>query len=278
MTANKAQIDYWNGPTGEEWAKYNSQTDHSLAEAANAALTLAAARPGERVLDIGCGAGATSLSLAEKVGPTGHVTGVDVSRPLLALAQSRVRAGNIEFTEADAALYPFRAEHDLVFSLFGVMFFADPVAAFGNIRKALAQDGRLAFVCWRTVEENEWASLPYAAARPVLPAQKAVHPHAPGPFAFADADHLRGILRDAGFSEIGIETFDGLMDLGNAPQGASFQVTQLMGPIARALRGADDATRATARDAVTEALAKLQTGAEPIRLGMACWLVSAKPG
>ena len=276
MTANKAQIDYWNGPTGEGWAAHSSETDRSLTQAADAALRLAAARPGERVLDIGCGAGATSLSLAEQVGPGGHVTGLDVSRPLLALARASKQAGNLEFIEADAALHPFRADYDLLFSLFGVMFFVDPVAAFGNIRNAAAPGGRLAFVCWRPVEENEWARLPYAAAKPVLPAQKPVHPHVPGPFAFADANRVRDILSAAGFSEIGIEKFDGKMDMGNTPQRACFQVTQLMGPLSRALRNADDTTRAKVEDLVTEALAKFQTGTDAIRLGMACWLVSAK--
>jgi len=278
VTANKAQIDYWNGPTGEEWAKYNSETDRSLADAADAALTLAAARPGERVLDIGCGAGVTSFSLAEEVSPSGYVTGVDVSRPLLALARSRAQGGNIEFIEADAALYPFQPEFDLIFSRFGVMFFADPVLAFANIRKATVPGGRLAFVCWRAVEENEWVSLPYAAARPFLPEQKPVPPHAPGPFAFADPHRLHDILSEAGFSDIRVEKFDGMMDLGNAPQRASFQVTQLMGPTARALRGADDATRARVREAVTGALAQFQRRMQTIKLGMACWLVSARAG
>ncbi len=276
MTGNRAQIDYWNGPAGEKWAKHNSETDRNLSAAADAALKLAAAQPGERVLDIGCGAGVTSLLLAEEVGPGGRVTGVDVSQPMLALARSRAHAKNIEFIEADAALYPFLPEYDLIFSRFGAMFFVDPAAAFANIRKGAAKDGRLAFVCWRSVDENEWVSLPYAAAKPVLPVQKPVHPHAPGPFAFADADRLRGILCAAGYSEIGIEKFDGMMELGASPQEASFQVTQLMGPTARALRDADDATRAQAQDAVRQALARFQTGAENIRLGMACWLVSAR--
>ncbi|MEP6831276.1 MAG: class I SAM-dependent methyltransferase [Rhizomicrobium sp.] len=276
MTGNSAQIDYWNGPAGEKWAKHNSETDRNLSAAADAALKLAAAQPGERVLDIGCGAGVTSLLLAEEVGPGGHVTGVDVSQPMLALARSRAHAKNIEFIEADAALYPFLPEYDLIFSRFGVMFFVDPAAAFANIRKGAAKDGRLAFVCWRSVDENEWVSFTYAAAKPVLREQKPVHPHAPGPFAFADGDRLRGILNQAGFSGIGIEKFDGMMHLGISPQEASFQVTQLMGPTARALRDADDATRARAQDAVAQALAKLQTGTDDIRLGMACWLVSAK--
>jgi SAM-dependent methyltransferase len=276
VTGNKAQIDYWNGPTGQKWAKHNSETDRNLSAAADAALKQAVAQPGERVLDIGCGAGVTSLLLAGEVGPGGHVTGVDVSQPMLALARSRTSARNIDFIEADAAVYPFLPQYDLIFSRFGVMFFVDPATAFANIRKGATKDGRLAFVCWRAVEENEWVSLPYAAARPVLPEQKPVHPHAPGPFAFADADRLRGILSVAGFSGIAIEKFDGMMELGASPQEASFQVTQLMGPTARALRDADDATRAKAQEAVAQALAKVQTGTDDIRLGMACWLVSAK--
>lgn len=278
MTANQAQIDYWNGPTGDKWAKHSSETDRNLAEAADAALRLANVQPGERVLDIGCGAGVTSLMLADAVGPGGYVTGVDVSRPMLALARSRPHAGNVEFIEGDAALYSFRSDRDLIFSRFGVMFFVDPLAAFINIRKGAARSGRLAFICWRAVAENEWVALPYRAAKPVLPEQKPVPPHAPGPFAFADADRLRGILTDAGFSAVGVEKFDGLMDLGPSPEHASFQVTQLMGPTARALRDVDDATRARAQDAVSQALAKHQTGAENIRLGIACWLVSAKAG
>ncbi len=276
MTANQAQIDYWNGPTGERWAKYQSEMDHNLADSAEAALRLADARPGERVLDIGCGAGVTSLMLADAVGPEGHVTGVDVSQPMLALARSRVQTKNIEFIEADAALYPFRPEFDLIFSRFGVMFFADPIAAFANIRKGADRRARLAFICWQPVKENEWASLPYSVAKPLLPEQSPADPFAPGPFAFADAGRLRTILETAGFSDIGIEKFAGAMNLGSAPAHAAFQATSLMGPTARALRNADEATRQRVLDAITQALAEFQTGNESIRLVTACWLVSAR--
>jgi len=275
VTANKAQIEYWNGPTGEKWAQYNDETDRALADAAEAALKLAAAQPSERVLDIGCGAGAASLSLADQVGPGGHVTGVDISRPLLAMARSRVQAPNVEFLEADAALYPFQPEFDLIFSRFGVMFFVDPIAAFANIRKAAHKQARLAFICWRSVKENEWASLPYGVAKPFLPERVPADPFAPGPFAFADAGRLRAILEAAGFRNIGIEKFSGVMDLGRVPAQAAFEVTSLMGPTTRALRNADEATRNKVLDAITKALAKLQTGEEPIRLGTACWLVRA---
>ena len=278
MTGNQAQIDYWNGPTGERWARHSDDTDRSLAEATDAVLTLARARTGESVLDIGCGAGQTSFLLAEKVGPGGRVVGVDVSQPMLALARSRVLAGNIAFIEADAAIHPFAPDHDLIFSRFGVMFFVDPQAAFANIRKAAAPGGRLAFICWRAVTENEWVTLPYDAAKPLLPPQPPVHPHAPGPYALADPDRLRAILSGAGYSGIGIEKFDGLMDLGPSPRNASFQVTKLMGPAARALRDVDDTTRAGVEDAIADALTERQAGAQTIRLGIACWLVSAKAG
>jgi hypothetical protein len=158
------------------------------------------------------------------------------------------------------------------------MFFVDPVAAFINIRKAAAKGGRMAFICWRPVKENEWATRPYEAAKSFLPEQAPAHPHAPGPFAFADQDRLRGILLDAGFSAIGIEKFDGHMDLGPSPEHASFQLTQLMGPTTRALRNADGATKVKVEEAVTAALAKFQRGADPIHLGIACWLVSAQAG
>lgn len=276
MTGNRAQIDYWNGPAGEKWARHNSETDRNLAEAADAALRLAAAKPGERVLDVGCGAGAASMMLAGAVGPSGFVRGVDVSKPLLAMAERRAHAANVAFLQADAASCSFSPEHDLIFSCFGVMFFVDPVAAFANIRKSAAEGARLAFVCWRGIEENEWVLLPWAAAKTVLPAQKPVHPHAPGPFAFADSSRVGAILAEAGFSHIRFEKFDGLMDLGRSPDKASFQVTQLMGPTARALRNADAATEARVAEAVRGALEAHLARTGHIRLGIACWLVSAR--
>ncbi len=118
-----------------------------------ASCGFAAAKPGERVLDIGCGAGQTTFLLADAVGPNGRVTGVDISTPLL----GRRGAGapkNVEFVKADAAFHPFKPEYDLIFSRFGVMFFDDPPAAFTNIRKGLKPGGRLAFVCWRPVADN----------------------------------------------------------------------------------------------------------------------------
>src|SRR5215472_17840307 len=113
MSVNQAQIDFWNGPTGQKWAKHQTDMDRNLADIGAAAMLLADARPGERVLDIGCGNGSTSLMLAEAVGPSGDVIGVDVSQPMLAQARARVQTPNIHFVEADAATYDFTSDRDL---------------------------------------------------------------------------------------------------------------------------------------------------------------------
>jgi SAM-dependent methyltransferase len=276
MSANQAQIDFWNGPTGQKWAKYQTDMDRNLADVGAAVMMLAGVQPGEKVLDIGCGNGATSFMLADTVGQAGDVIGVDVSQPMLAIARARISTPNIRFVEADAAAYPFTPDRNLIFSRFGVMFFADPVSAFANIRKAATNGGRLAFVCWRPAAENEWVMLPYQVAKPILPEQPAVDPHAPGPFAFADSDRTRGILAGAGFRDIVIEPFNGHMRLGNSPEHAAMQLTSLMGPTARALKDADDAIRAKVQDAVAKRMAEFQGGAPDIAPGTACWLVSAR--
>ena len=276
MSLNQAQIDYWNGPLGEKWAKYQAEMDRTLADSAEAALALANAQPGEQVLDIGCGSGGTSLLLAEAVGPGGAVTGVDVSRPMLNLARTRTASKNLQFIEADAATHLFRPDFDLIFSRFGVMFFVDPVGAFANIRKAGKPGARLVFICWQSVAENEWASLPYRIAEPLLPKQQSADPDAPGPFAFANPDRLRRILEQAGFAGINIAPFQGFMNLGRTPSGAAFQSTNLMGPTSRALRNVDQATRDRVMAAISNALARFQTGDAEIRLRTACWLVSAR--
>ena len=224
MIANAAQIEYWNGLPGEKWVKNQKVMDASLADATAGLMRLAAIRPGERVLDIGCGSGETSLLAASAVGAAGQVTGVDISRPLLALARHRAEGlANLRYVEADAAHCAFAPEHDLLLSRFGVMFFDDPLSAFANIRTAAAPGGRLAFVCWRAVAENEYAAMPFEIARPLMPPLPPFDPVAPGPFALSDSDRLRGIVDSAGFSTIGIEKLDGVMRMGATAEEAGIQ-------------------------------------------------------
>jgi len=272
MTANAEMIEYWNGAVGERWAKLQETIDASLAEIHKALMAFADPRPRERVLDIGCGAGTTTYALAKAVGNEGSVTGVDISEPMLAAARERGRGVN--FRKADAAVHLFHATHDLVFSRFGVMFFDDPVKAFANIKKAIKPHGRLAFVCWRDLKENIWASAPIAAARDLVPPQPPADPYAPGPYAFADADRLAGILAKAGYRDIRTEALDSVVNLGATLDDATMQVLNI-GPLARAATGLDDATREKIRAVVRDALAPYVTP-EGVRPPAACWLVRAK--
>ncbi len=273
MTANAGQIEYWNGPSGEKWVRNQAIMDASLADATAGLLALAAVRPGERVLDIGCGSGETSL-LAARI--AGQVTGVDISKPLLALARHRAEGvTNLRYVEADSAHHVFAPEHDLLLSRFGVMFFDDPAAAFANIRTAATPGGRLAFICWRPVAENEYAAMPFAIAKPLMPPLPLADPHAPGPFALSDPDRLRGILTCAGFSAIGIGKLDGVMRMGATAEQAGIQATSL-GPTARALAKFDDDVRARVLAAVTDAFRGYPVTDGQITCRIACWLVSAK--
>src|SRR5438445_7565135 len=188
------------------WAEVREPLERQLAPLGRRFLAALAPHPDESILDVGCGGGETALDLARAVAPDGTVVGVDLSAAVLAFAERAAKgSGRVRFVQADAQLFPFEpASFDAAFSRFGVMFFADPTAAFINIRRSLKPNGRLAFVCWRALEENALDILPLSAASAHLPPQPAHDPDAPGPFAFANGDRVRGILETAGFSEIEI--------------------------------------------------------------------------
>jgi SAM-dependent methyltransferase len=275
MSGNQDQIDYWNGPAGQRWAEAQESMDRNLASIHGALLAFANVKQGENVLDIGCGCGTTTLAFAQAAGKSAHVTGLDISAPMLGVARGRAKAAGraIDFVESDAATSAFKPEFDIVTSRFGVMFFADPAAAFANIRKALKPGGRLAFVCWRAMPENVWALVPLAAARDLLPAQPPPDPNAPGPFAFADATRLKSILEAAGFKNVKSEKLDTVMHLAATARDAA-QFALGIGPLARAAVDVDEPTRAKIVERVTAAMKKFETpsGVSP---PAACWLVGA---
>jgi SAM-dependent methyltransferase len=246
------QATYWNEEGGRRWVENIDRIERMIAPLTDDLLALAAPRPGERVLDVGCGGGVTSAAFAAAVGADGHVLGVDVSAVILDVARRRYadHAG-LAFAVGDAATLALDGFH-LVTSRFGVMFFPAPQAAFANLRRALCPGGRLAFVCWRTLEENPWMAAPTRAAFSILPRPEPALPGAPGPFAFADPERLRGILAGAGFSDIAIEAHDPVLDLGS-PDEALEQMTR-MGPAAPVFAVAEPAAQAATVAALRAAL------------------------
>jgi ubiquinone/menaquinone biosynthesis C-methylase UbiE len=155
---NSDQLAFWNGLGGHTWVARQEHTDITLAPVSEALLALAAPRAGERVLDVGCGCGVSTLELACAVGPAGHVAALDISAPMLAEGQARAKAAgiaNVDWQQADAAMAALDG-FDLLASNFGVMFFGDPVAAFAHMRSAARPGARMAFVCWRPLSENPW--------------------------------------------------------------------------------------------------------------------------
>jgi SAM-dependent methyltransferase len=274
---NAQQIEYWNEQAGPKWIAENARLDAMLAPLGLAGLERAQPRSGERVLDIGCGVGQTSLQLAARVGPTGSVLGVDISAPMLARARERAaqeKLPHLRFEIADAQTFPLTPESvDLVFSRFGVMFFADPEAAFVNIGRAVRPGGRMTFVCWQALGLNPWMrDMVAAIAKHVqLPAPPA--PDAPGPFAFADAARVRGILERAGFRNVKHEPVTGELSLGGTlDEALSFAIE--IGPAGTALRDAPESQRPPAIAAVRDALSQYVTPTG-VRMGYATWIVSA---
>lgn len=234
--ANAQQVAYWNDAAGPTWADLQPPLDRQLAPLGRRAMAALDLRPGLQVLDIGCGAGQTTVDLARTVAPGGHVLGVDISRPLLEVARRREGGPSVAFLEADAQTHPFEpGAFDAVFSRFGVMFFADPEAAFANIHRALKPGGRLAFVCWRSPFENPIMSLPMQAALAhvqSVPAPPA--PGAPGPFAFADPARPTSILAAAGFKDIATTPHD--EDIGPGDLETTLALALRVGPLGAVLR------------------------------------------
>lgn len=272
---NAAQEEYWNGRAGQTWVELNRLLDMELRPLGLEAQAALDPQPGARVMDIGCGAGETSLDLARAVSPGGAVLGVDLSRALLDVAERRAQGLDLEvrFEADDAQTSDFGGERfDAAFSRFGVMFFADPAAAFANILKALKPGGRIAFVCWRPPEENPLMTAPFKAAERLIPPQPPSDPLAPGPFAFADPERVRRILGEAGFGQVAIRPFDAKVG-GWTPEEALI-VAQRVGPLGAVLRENPDL-----RPKVLEAVAgELQrhTGADgKVRMDAAVWIVTA---
>jgi len=280
-SAAPSRTHEWTGASGDNWVLHQQRLDLMLAAFGDAAIAAADVAPGDHILDIGCGAGATSFALAARTGSEGHVLGVDISPQLIARASADAPAdAPVAFRLADAATAAWEpAAADLLFSRFGVMFFDDPVAAFDHMRGALKPGGRLAFACWRTPAENDWVRLPMTAIRDLV-TPPVTDPLAPGPFAFADRARIEDILAAAGFADIAIAPFDTVIPYGHgATRAAAIDDAVLLasavGPLSRALADQPDDIRAKAADAVRATFAR-QPGESSVLINGAAWIVTAK--
>jgi SAM-dependent methyltransferase len=270
---NTAQVEYWNAAAGLTWARFQESLDAQVSPLGEAAMAALAVEPGERVLDIGCGCGQTSLQLAERVGPSGAVLGADISAPMLAIARGRGAPSQVRFAELDVQEGDFgEQKFDAAFSRFGVMFFSDPVAAFANVLGALKPGGRLGFVCWRPLAENIWMRAPMEAARELLPESPPGDPHAPGPFAFADAARVRELLWQAGFTAIGVVPHEA--EIGGLDAAAALDLALRVGPLGSVLRE-NPTLVSRAAALVAPVLARYATP-DGVRMPAAVWIATAQ--
>jgi ubiquinone/menaquinone biosynthesis C-methylase UbiE len=275
---NADQIAYWNGAGGQRWADRQPVQDILLQPIADILIDRAKVKAGERILDVGCGSGSTSFAFAQATGPSGHVTGIDISAPMLARAREVAPRGvPVEFILADATLHAFAAEgFDLLASRFGVMFFADPVLSFANMRRGMRRSGRLAFACWREPRENPFFMTPLQAVYRHVPKMPQVGPEDPGPFAFASEARVRRVLSAAGFAEIAMEPCNLALDVAvGRGLDAAVRGALEIGPAARALTDQPLELVAAATQSIREALAPYVKG-QTVPLDAAIWIVTAR--
>jgi SAM-dependent methyltransferase len=274
--ANTEQFDAWNGDSGRRWVADPDRRDRILAPVADALLAAAALGPGEGVLDIGCGCGATTLAAGHEVATFGTVIGVDLSEPMLGVARHRANSTgitNVTLLRADAQVHSFEpAAFDVAISRFGTMFFADPVAAFTNIATALRPGARLCLATWQPLVANDWLSIPGAALLEfgALPDSAA---SGPGMFAQSNPDVITGVLDRAGYANVAIEPVRVTLNLGVDVHDATEHLAST-GVGRAALESIPAERRPAALDAVRVALADY-TGDTGVHLGAAIWIVTA---
>jgi SAM-dependent methyltransferase len=272
---NQEQRKLWNGAAGSAWVEAQQLLDQMFQPFEDRLVEAVVASGARNVLDVGCGTGAIPLAVARRLNGAGRSAGIDISQPMIALARERaVQTGlDVEFIVGDAQAHEFAGPpFDMIISRFGVMFFADPVRAFSNLRAAASPGATLRCMVFRSPAENPFMTAAERAAAPLLPGLPARKPDAPGQFAFADARKVQDIRASSGWSGIEILPFD----LGcQFPAAALDQYLMRLGPVGLALREANETTRARVIDAVRRAFAPYLHGDE-VRFNAACWEIAAR--
>lgn len=271
--AEATQSELWNGPSGNAWVENQELLDRLLAPFASLLLEALPPRSSARVLDVGCGTGATTLAVARHVGA--ECVGIDISAPMLEVARARAGSEGVpaRFVCADAQSYDFGPEcFDALVSRFGVMFFDRPGAAFANLRGATRANGTLRFIAWRGPEENPYMTTAERAAAPFLPGLPPRRPDAPGQFAFASPLRIRQVLEEGGWGEIDIRPLDVPCAF---PEDELLTYVTRLGPVGAMLESADAATRARVIAALRPAFDPYVRDGQ-VRFTAACWCVDAR--
>jgi SAM-dependent methyltransferase len=265
----------WNGTSGCAWVEAQDTLDRMYQPFEDLLIDAILADAPSRVLDVGCGTGATTVAMARRLRGTGECVGIDISEPMLAAARARAAREGVPatFVRADAATHPFDPESfDAIMSRFGVMFFDDPVAAFTNLRSAAQPGAELRFIVWRSPEDNPFMTAAERAAAPLLPGLPPRVPDAPGQFGFANDARVQQILASSGWKAIDIWPVDVVCTF---PESELTLYATRFGPVGRALQDADEATRVRVVDALRAAFEPFVHGQE-VRYVAACWMVAAQ--
>jgi hypothetical protein len=272
---NEEMAAIWNGVSGRAWVDEQQLLDRTYEPIEKMLVDEVSAARARAVLDIGCGAGATTLAVARSLGSHGRATGIDISEPLIAVARARAlrESSAPEFICGDAQTHAFEPDSfDLVISRFGVMFFDDPVAAFANLRRAATSRAQLRLVVFRALAENPFMTTAERAAAPLLGGIPPRKPNAPGQFAFADSSYVRRILEEGGWLHTGFSALD--IGCGFAAADLERFFTRL-GPLGQVLRDTDEPTRQRVIRDVRAAFTPYLRGDE-VRFNAACWMISAR--
>lgn len=281
---NQLQKDMWNGRAGASWVRHNSLLEELLSEPGRRCMALFDLPSSAQVLDVGCGCGNQTLDWASWLDPSCNIIGVDISEPMLALAEDlksanqSVLQANVSFLLGDASepLFP-EGSFDAIYSRFGVMFFADPTAAFATLRSTLKQDGQLGFVCWQSPALNPFFMAPMQAALTVLPPPPPAKSGAPGPFGLSDKDRTADVLNTAGFRDVSVQPLELKLSAGASRTfDELFQELIQIGPAAALIAESDPALAEQARLAVYEKLIEFYSPGAGVKFEANFWLVSAR--
>lgn len=279
--ATNTYVEFWNEVMVEKFERFRNILMDGLSYHSRVPLADLDLAPGSKVLDVGCGWGDTAIALAQLTGPTGSVLGLDCCDAFLQKGRRDAEAAglsNLSFVEADVQDYPFEPEYDLCFSRFGMMFFANPVAALRNVHRALKPGGRLVFVTWRPLQDNPWLGLPKTEVLRFLPPPgDDARTCGPGPFSMADTEVVTAQLRAAGFEDIAFQRVDGPVMVGSSvEQAMQFQLA--IGPAGEIFREAGEVAeqrRGEIEEALWAQLADYEDNGEII-MGSSSWTITAR--